>query len=547
MANSDYINRDRSFGFCPVAYLASGIGPLTTSVTMTGYSEPRPDGIRIGMAAMIDQEIVSVISRTGNSLTLGRGCCDTVPAAHDTGATIWFFDDSIGRDLTEYAGTETVSVKAMPRSLSGSVPKSHAVPKQITFSLRYARPYPPGNVKVNGDPWFADDIYVDAENDTLTLTWSHRDRITQQDQLVAHGASSIGPEPGVTYTVRIYKADNTLLRTVTGIAGTTWSYSAASMSSDFDVYDGIQVGYLMLSAQRDTILSFQSYRIDFEFDAATAQQEYGLGYRLGLHVGGYPASLYEHPENVILQLHLDEDPIVDTGINNLDVTNLGTAAITTSDPKFGAGSLTTYGIGNALRIGGTGALPMGFSTFAAPNPWTVEAQVFIDDAETSSGVIFALISTSGFPLVTPEFALVYEVSGSNITLNCFNQGVNLILPRTTRYPAPIKGRWAHVAAVHDDGKLRLFVNGKSIIYRIDGADTYDWVSFHLTIPADTEVFVAGSPFNSFASTPGSKIDEVRVHNRVVWTGSYDPFFNTGSGEPPAYAADFNPPVGPSFT
>ena len=111
-------------------------------------------------------------------------------------------------------------------------------------------------------------------------------REDQQDQLIAHAAASIGPEIGVTYKARVFKADNTLVRTVTGIAGTSWVYDWSTAVSDFESAGGLPAGYIRLTAERDGFESFQDYRIDFDFDGTGPLQPYGLGYRLGESLGG---------------------------------------------------------------------------------------------------------------------------------------------------------------------------------------------------------------------------------------------------------------------
>lgn len=281
MANSDYTRRNVTFGFCPVAALAGSISYLDEAVVMTGYTSPIADGIRIGMAAMIDDEIVVVRARAGNNLTLGRGTCDTVPAPHDAGAVIWFFDDSVGGDTTEYGGTETVGVKVITRTSTAEIPIEHSPPQGVTFNLRFARPYPPGLVEVDGQPWFE---VVDLVTD-MEITWTHRDRIGQQDVLVAHEEASVGPEAGTTYRLRVFKADNTLVNTQT-VAGTSFTYTRLAAVSHFGVSAGTFSGYIILESMRDSLESFQNYRIDFGFVSAAAP--YGLGFRLGEHIGGYP-------------------------------------------------------------------------------------------------------------------------------------------------------------------------------------------------------------------------------------------------------------------
>lgn len=283
MANSDYVLRAGGFGFCPVAFLTADIEHLDTAVVMTGYTSPISDGIRIGMAAMIDDEIVEIVNHVDNSLVLARGCCDTIPAAHVTGTPIWFFDSSIGRDGVEYAGTETVGVKVLPRMTTGAaVPVEASPPQQLTFNLRFARPYPPGRLEINGNRWYEPIEFSNVRN--LVLTWTHRDRITQQDQLIGHGEESIGPEVGTTYRLDVYKADNTQVAEIDGITGETHTYYWDDAVADFGISSGTIAGYALFMSVRDTLVSFQAYRIDFILDA----DPYGLGFRLGRYLGGRP-------------------------------------------------------------------------------------------------------------------------------------------------------------------------------------------------------------------------------------------------------------------
>lgn len=286
MSNSEYIARQGSFGFCPTAELSGGIGALTTAVTMANFSASFADAIRIGMAALIDDEIVSIDARSGNSLTIGRGCCDTVARPHADGALIWFFDDSLGRDEVEYAGSEVISVKMLPKTLSSSaVPIEYSPPKQVNFNFRFARPYPPGLVKVNGANFDVNPI-MQAGTNRITLTWGQRNRITQQDQLIPYGHTSISHEAGTTYLARVYRDDNVLVRTSLPINALTWFYDWGSAAFDAGYSTGIKTGYVLLCSVRDGLESFQSYRIDFQYDALNAPQPYGLGFRLGESLGG---------------------------------------------------------------------------------------------------------------------------------------------------------------------------------------------------------------------------------------------------------------------
>lgn len=78
------------------------------------------------------------------------------------------------------------------------------------------------------------------------VEWQHRDRIAQSDQLVDQSMGSIGPEPGVTYSVRWY-LDNAIVHEETEIAGNTASFSPTA--------DGVL--RVEIEAVRDGLTSWQ--------------------------------------------------------------------------------------------------------------------------------------------------------------------------------------------------------------------------------------------------------------------------------------------------
>lgn len=355
MANSDYTARSNTSGFCPSANLLSAIGPLDTSATMTAYTSPIPSGIRIGMAAMIDNEIVSVTGLAGSTLTLGRGCCDTVPAAHSSGAVIWFFDDSFGNDGIEYGATETISVKLLPRTFSGgSVPIENAPPNGITFNWRFFRPYPPGLLRVNGDPWFNPKVLTQDAVSSMNLTWTHRDRVTQQDALVDHMQADVGPEVGTTYRVDVRKADNTLIHSTAGITGNSWTRSRANLISDFGVTGGLHSGHVNVTSVRDSYDSYQNYRIDFVLNASNpvsrdaslswsvlntspVSRDLALSYSIAASGGAYPSAAafpvlfrFDEPDGTTTG-------IVNSGTLGGTVSAVGQSAIIASGAIYGAG------------------------------------------------------------------------------------------------------------------------------------------------------------------------------------------------------------------
>src|SRR5690606_36924603 len=119
----------------------------------------------------------------------------------------------------------------------------------VTMNQRQFRPYPPGRLRVNGS------AYPTSITGELVISWAHRDRVTQADQLIDDEQTSIGPEDGTTYTVRIYDG-NSLVRTETGITGTSYTYESATEISDGGPFNPIR---FTLHAVRDGVESLQGH------------------------------------------------------------------------------------------------------------------------------------------------------------------------------------------------------------------------------------------------------------------------------------------------
>lgn len=99
--------------------------------------------------------------------------------------------------------------------------------QSVTFDSRAARPYPPGDVKLNGQR------YPQEITGDLEITWAHRDRLLQADNLIDTLQPSVGPEPGTTYAVELYDvASSTLLHSETGISTTTAVVPSTAFASD---------------------------------------------------------------------------------------------------------------------------------------------------------------------------------------------------------------------------------------------------------------------------------------------------------------------------
>jgi hypothetical protein len=191
--------------FAPTALLAADVSddPEARVIPVTGWRDIGEVGI--GTLAVLGGELVRVDGITPSSITVGRGCLDTVPRAHAAGTPVIFFDDGVRITETAWAAGETLTVRLLPETGRGTLAFALAPEDAVTLNRRAIRPLPPGRVQANGS--YAPDIDALVVGD-LVLTWSHRDRLTQTSPVIVdHTGGSIGPEPGVGYSVEVRWVD----------------------------------------------------------------------------------------------------------------------------------------------------------------------------------------------------------------------------------------------------------------------------------------------------------------------------------------------------
>lgn len=206
--------------WCAVATLAADLDKTAETIAIADALDI--DIVAAGTWAQIDDELVEVVAVTDSLLTLKRGVLDTVPAEHASGAVIYFWENYTGEDQTAYVAGESPDVKLLTVTGTGVLELIDAPTGKITLESRAIRPYPPGNLTFGGVP-YAETI---PGNDMLSVGWSHRDRLQQTGGLLIDTTeTSIGPEAGTTYTIRIYDEHDNLLKTVADIAGETYVYS----------------------------------------------------------------------------------------------------------------------------------------------------------------------------------------------------------------------------------------------------------------------------------------------------------------------------------
>lgn len=261
----------------PNGKIATAIPLGVNDITVQLFEYSSFEFIQVDTPGRINDEemIVLAVDADVGTVTLRRGALDTIPQEHPADSRIWFYQDVLGFDVNQRVPGQTMSVRLLSETSIGTLPLSDAPTMNLQLIARHALPFPPGNVQVNGQALGA----IDPVPRPLTLTWAHRNRISQADQLFGHTMGNITPEPGTTYTVEILSRAGVTLRTEPGITGTSWTYTAEMMAADgLDNLDGL--GTLRLWSVRDGYNSWQRYSIPFTVIKP------GLGMSLGYYLGG---------------------------------------------------------------------------------------------------------------------------------------------------------------------------------------------------------------------------------------------------------------------
>lgn len=255
----NYLLQTRAAG---ASFAARGQGDWTPSGTLTA-SVGRLDTVlhvsmaifpAVGDGLMVNDEVMRVdaVDIPAGTITVGRGCMDSLPSGHFAGDRCWAYQDTLDSDGLEYLSGETIEARLLTRTSTETLAEAAAPVVRMVMSGRQARPYLPGNIRINGI------AYPDmvTGTDTFILTFSHRDRILQADRLIDCTENSIGPEPGTEYLINLIRRDS-------GAVIWTLTTSSTRVSVPYVTGGNISVGhYLTLRSLRSGLMSLYIFRTE---------------------------------------------------------------------------------------------------------------------------------------------------------------------------------------------------------------------------------------------------------------------------------------------
>ncbi|MCA0240158.1 MAG: phage tail protein [Proteobacteria bacterium] len=363
-------------GCTPAAVLTVDVDPWTTVVAIGNALALAK--VSTGTAVLLDDEVcrLDAVDLTAMTVTLGRGCADTVPAAHAAGAVLLFYDGAAVGPDTEYATGVTLQGKLVTRTSAGKLAEADAPTLSVTFDSRAARPYPPQQLKVCGVLWPTAPIAADE----VALSWVQRNRITQLDQLVDAAMATVAPESDTTYKVELRRVSDNVLVASAEVGNTSATFEAV----DAGTYRAL------VWAKRGGLLSWQPESRTFTFDAPPARPQitqvevggsWSAGSVLTVLLGGVPFSYTTGAEATLAGAAAALASVIDADAS-YSASASGTTMTIVGQPRQPYSVSTSIGVGG-MRVftsvaqvaapAGAGTCTVLFTNFTAINnntPWS---------------------------------------------------------------------------------------------------------------------------------------------------------------------------------
>lgn len=243
--------RVAAVNYCETAYLDQAIDRISSSFVVKNVGNIV--SVRVGSQIFINDEIMVYQSYDTETkvLTVKRGAFG-VPQNHAVNSILYFADDFIAVDQTLYVQSEIVNAKVLTTTPSGVLAFDDAATHEVEFNAKAIRPYPPANVKINGEYWPAE-----IETD-LILTWVDRNRLQQTGgEILGWFDGGVTIEPNTQTHLVLSQLDGNNVELATSNANVTGatSYTMPISSTQADT----RFVKIILKTIRDGYESYQSF------------------------------------------------------------------------------------------------------------------------------------------------------------------------------------------------------------------------------------------------------------------------------------------------
>lgn len=227
-SGTGYVSK-ATLDYCPNAELAQAIGKMESTFAIRKVEDL--EEIELGKWILVNDEHMAVTAISETEITVKRGVNYTVPQDHAAGSMILFCDDYIALDETDYFAGESLNVKALTKTGSTQLALGSATAHVIEMVGLANRPYPPANVKINGEYW-----PTEIETD-LVVTWVDRNRLQQTGgEILGWFDGGVAIETNTTAQLLLTQYDENQVELATNsanVTGTnTYTFSISAMQPD---------------------------------------------------------------------------------------------------------------------------------------------------------------------------------------------------------------------------------------------------------------------------------------------------------------------------
>lgn len=244
--------------YCPSAILNTDINRMQTVISIK-------DGIDLDLILLnewllLDDEklAVTAIDLIAGTVTVKRGVLDTVPEIHTAGSMLYFCDQYLAVDNTDYYADETVNAKLLTNTSSAQLSQALATARLIALNGEAYRPYPPAKVRINNAYYPQTSIIT---ND-LKITWVDRNRLQQTGgEILGYFDDGVTREAGVTYSLELISQEE-VLHTANNINANTYTLAASVLRQN-------KPHTLKLWSVRDGHESYQVFEHSFFIESAS--------------------------------------------------------------------------------------------------------------------------------------------------------------------------------------------------------------------------------------------------------------------------------------
>ena len=251
--------------------------------------ENRQNVLIVDGEIMLSETIVDNMNGTWTISDQIRGALDTVPAAHNNNARVYFLSYGIGviNEVPESDGTQVYKARNQAYSVFDLFDFASTLVLTITTDTRAGKGYPPRNVRINvgapGGGYFPISAGSPSNAELvgdLTVTWKGSDKFNQAFALPWDDAAAITPEAGVTFRLRIIEDPGGADTVVVDVTGLTVDGSGDGTNNQ-------------TSFANDTITDL--YQVELSSQNAAGESQawiigpftiYGYGYKYGERYGG---------------------------------------------------------------------------------------------------------------------------------------------------------------------------------------------------------------------------------------------------------------------